>query len=142
MPDVAVYRWDRIPWGPDGEVPADFYEPPDIAVEIVSPEQSRTELVRKCEWYVANGVPIALLIDPDPRTVRLFHPGEPSALLRGADVIEFAPVLPGPAARRAGPLRLAAAWPPVASLTAARARLARDRSAPAVSPNAAIVLRL
>jgi Uma2 family endonuclease len=95
VPDVAVYLWDRIPWNTNGEVPDDYYEPPDIAVEIVSPEQSRAELVRKCEWYVAHGVPIALLVDPDPRTVRLFRPGQPTATLRGADVLDFGPVLPG-----------------------------------------------
>jgi Uma2 family endonuclease len=95
VPDVAVYLWDRIPWTPDGEVPDDFFEPPDIAVEIVSPEQSHAELIRKCEWYVAHGVPLALLVDPDPHTVRLFRPGEPPATLRRADVIDFAPVLPG-----------------------------------------------
>jgi Uma2 family endonuclease len=94
VPDVAVYLWDRIPWDATGEVPDDYYEPPDIAVEIVSPEQSRAGLVRKCEWYMANGVSIALLVDLDRRTVRLFRPGEPSVLLPGADVIDFAPVLP------------------------------------------------
>jgi Uma2 family endonuclease len=95
VPDVAVYRRDRVPWGPGGEVPDDFYEPPDIAVEIISPEQSKVKLTEKCEWYVAHGVPIALLVDPDDLSVTLFRPGEPPAVLRGADTIDFAPILPG-----------------------------------------------
>ena len=95
VPDVAVYRRDRIPWGPGGEVPDDFYEPPDIAVEIISPEQSKPKLVEKCEWYVAHGVPLALLVDPDDLAVTVFRPGEAPAVLRGADAIDFAPVLPG-----------------------------------------------
>jgi Uma2 family endonuclease len=46
VPDVAVYRWDRFS-GPFGEiVPDEFFEPPDIAVEIVSPEQRVRSLVR------------------------------------------------------------------------------------------------
>ncbi|HEY7067211.1 MAG TPA: Uma2 family endonuclease [Chloroflexota bacterium] len=95
VPDVAVYLWDRIPWTPDGEVPDDFTAAPDVAIEIVSPDQSRPELTRKCEWYVTNGVAIALLVDPDHRSVDEFRPGQPPAAWRGADAIDFAPVLPG-----------------------------------------------
>ncbi len=95
VPDVAVYRWDRIPWGPGGEVPDDFYEPPDIAIEILSPEQSRAQIADKCAWYVAHGVPLARLVDPDDLSVTAFRPGEPPAVLRGADAIDFAPALPG-----------------------------------------------
>ena len=95
VPDVAVYRWEHVPWSPDGEVPNYFYAPPDIAVEIVSPAQSKTGLRRKCARYVANGVTIALLVDPDTHTVWLYRHGEPPVTLRGAAVIDFAPVLPG-----------------------------------------------
>jgi Uma2 family endonuclease len=48
VPDVAVYRWDRIPRDASGRVANDFSEPPDIAVEIASPEQSANALVRRC----------------------------------------------------------------------------------------------
>src|SRR3954452_7597057 len=34
VPDVAVYRWDRIPLDANGEVVDDFLEPPDAAIEI------------------------------------------------------------------------------------------------------------
>jgi Uma2 family endonuclease len=61
VPDVAVYRWERIPRTPSGELAEDALEPPDVAVEIVSPDQSVTALVRKCLWYVEHGVPIVLL---------------------------------------------------------------------------------
>jgi len=68
VPDVGVFRWANIPRRPDGKLLNDFETPWDIAVEIVSPEQSRQEIERKCRWYIANGVEIALMIDPDPRT--------------------------------------------------------------------------
>jgi Uma2 family endonuclease len=42
VPDVAVYRWERIPPTAEGEVPDDFTEPPDIAVEIISPGETGT----------------------------------------------------------------------------------------------------
>src|SRR5437764_10999383 len=37
VPDVTVYRWDRIPTDAAGEVANVFRVPPDIAIEIISP---------------------------------------------------------------------------------------------------------
>jgi len=95
VPDVAVYRWERISPTAEGEVPDDFTEPPDIAVEIISPEQTVTTLVRKCIWYVEHGVILALLVDPVDRSVLLFRANALPRALRSADPIDLAEVLPG-----------------------------------------------
>ena len=95
MPDVALYRWDRIPRDPEGRVADDFFESPDIAVEIVSPRQSVTTLVRKCLWYVAHGAHIAVLVDPADESVLLFRRDRPTEPLRGAEAIDLGDVLPG-----------------------------------------------
>lgn len=95
VPDVAVYRWERIPRTPDGKVANDFVEPPDSAVEIVSPGQSTNALVRRCLWYVANGVRVALLVDPDDESVVLFRPGASPSALCGADELDLGDLLPG-----------------------------------------------
>ena len=63
VPDVTVYRWARIPVDADDNLLDDCTEPPDIAIEILSPGQSAAELARQCRWYVDHGVQIALLID-------------------------------------------------------------------------------
>jgi Uma2 family endonuclease len=94
VPDVAVYRWERIPWDANGKIPKVFLLPPDAAIEIRSPEQSRSSQVRRCEWYVAHGVEIALLVEPEHETVRVFRPGATPALLQAADQIDFGPILP------------------------------------------------
>ena len=96
VPDVAVYRWDRIPVDTMGRVGNDFLEPPDVAVEIASPGQSVNALVRRCLWYVDNGVSIALLVDPVDESVLVFRPDNsmPKAL-RGRDQIDVSDVLPG-----------------------------------------------
>ena len=70
-------------------------EPPDLVVEIVSPEQSTNALVRRCLWYVANGVGIALLVDPSDRSVILFRPGSTPIGLSGEDRIDLGDLLPG-----------------------------------------------
>src|SRR4051794_4618948 len=95
VPDVAVYRWARIPIDADGEVVDEFVLPPDLAVEIVSPRQSRPKLRRQCRWYVDNDVPLALLVDPRHHTVEMFEPGAPERLLRGAEVIDCTAIVPG-----------------------------------------------
>ena len=99
VPDFVVYRWDRVSCTAEGDVVDQFTDPPDVAVELASPEQSLTTLADKCAWYVANGVPIALLVEPDARAVRVYRPGAPVAVLRDGDAIDFDAVFPGAALR-------------------------------------------
>ncbi len=94
VPDVAVYRWDRIPVDARGRVVNDFREAPDIAVEIVSPEQSTNALVRRCLWYVGNGVRIALLVDPADESVLVFRPDQTPQARRGPDQLDLRDVVP------------------------------------------------
>ena len=95
VPDLAVYRWDRIPRDSSGEVDNRFPGPADVAIEIVSPEQGRALLRRKCASYVANGTELALIADPERRAVEQFRPGQPAVTLRGTDVLDFGRLLPG-----------------------------------------------
>jgi Uma2 family endonuclease len=95
VPDVAVYLWGRIPLQASGRIADRFTEPPDIAVEIVSPDQDATDLFDKCIWYVKNGVKIALIADPDRDLVLRFRPDALPDVLRGDDRIDLDEVLPG-----------------------------------------------
>jgi Uma2 family endonuclease len=95
VPDVSVYRWERIPRAPDGEVADDFFVEPDVAVEVVSPKQSVNALVRRCLRYTSLGVRVALLVDPADRSVVVFRPGADAVALRGVDRIDLDDVLPG-----------------------------------------------
>lgn len=94
VPDIAVYRWDRIPVDASGQVANEFIEPPDIVIEIVSPEQSVNALVRRCLWYVANGVRVALLVDPTDESVLFFRPDRPAGAWHGSDRVDVSDVLP------------------------------------------------
>jgi Uma2 family endonuclease len=94
VPDVSFYLREHIPLGEKGRIANDFRQPPDIAVEIVSPGQSSTTLVRRCMWYVHNGVTIALLVDPDDDSVLAFRADEPLRALRGDDRLDLHEVLP------------------------------------------------
>lgn len=95
VPDVSVFKWERLPRTPAGEWIDDVYQPPDLVVEIVSPGQRVSRLVRRCLWYVANGVRAALLVDPDDRSVLLFRPGAVPVPISGEEQIDLGDLLPG-----------------------------------------------
>jgi Uma2 family endonuclease len=95
VPDVVVFRAERIPRTPEGQIADDVFEPPDITIEIISPRQSVTPLVRRCLWYVANGVAAALLVDPRDLSIIAFRPGGRTAALRGAEVVDLTDIVPG-----------------------------------------------
>lgn len=95
VPDSAIYRWQRIPKTSEGTICDDFLVPPDVAVEIASPDQSVNALVRRCLWYVANGVGAALLVDQTDRSVLIFRAEHLPRILLGADRIDLSDVLPG-----------------------------------------------
>jgi Uma2 family endonuclease len=94
VPDVSYYRRGRV-HRRGKRPPSDFHEPPDIAVEIVSPGQSVTELIKKCLRFTALGSQVALLVDPDEETVLAFRLGQPLQLLQGDDPIRLEDILPG-----------------------------------------------
>ena len=96
VPDLSVYRWERVPRGAAGGLADEAREPPDLAIEIRSPSQSLAALTRRCEWYVANGVRVALLLNDRDESIRAFRPDAPMTVHRGNDPIsprEIAPRL-------------------------------------------------
>ena len=95
VPDLVVYRRERVPRDANGQVLEDFITPPDVTVEIISPDQSRPKLLDRCRWYVENGVQLAIFADPRRRVIRLFRPGSDSGDLRGSALLDLGDVLPG-----------------------------------------------
>jgi Uma2 family endonuclease len=95
VPDVGIYRWSRLPRRPDGKLLPDFRIPWDLAVEIVSPDQSRHDIETKCRWYIANGVEISLMIDPEREDVIRFGADGSRLELRNEDRIDLDTILPG-----------------------------------------------
>jgi Uma2 family endonuclease len=76
VPDVAYYRRDRIPRQDDGELANDALTPPDLAVEICSPEQSIRSQLQRCWDYVRDGVQVALAVHPETRRVWIVQAGQ------------------------------------------------------------------
>lgn len=64
IPDLAVFTWERIPRDDDGKVANVFAIPPDWTIEILSPDQSQTKVVRNILHCLSHGTQVGWLIDP------------------------------------------------------------------------------
>lgn len=95
VPDLVVFRLDRLARDPSGEVADDVFDPPDLAVEIVSPEQSVVHLVEKLAFCIENGVQLGWLIDPGKKKVMVFRPEQLPEELAPDGVLQDPEVLPG-----------------------------------------------
>jgi Uma2 family endonuclease len=85
-------RWDVLP----KEDRARFAPIcPDFVVELRSPSDTMPELRKKMEEYLAQGVRLGWLIDPQARTVEIFRAGQPVEILRKPLALSGEEVLPG-----------------------------------------------
>jgi Uma2 family endonuclease len=92
-PDVAFVRAERIP--PSG-IPDGFWPgPADLAVEIRSPGDRRSEISAKVNEYLARGVRLVWIVDPKARTVTVHQQDEPQVILEGDAMLDGRTVLPG-----------------------------------------------
>jgi Uma2 family endonuclease len=69
VPDVSVFIWERIPRDEDGKVSNTFAIAPDWTIEILSPDQRQTEVVRNILHCLAHGTHMVWLIDPEEEMV-------------------------------------------------------------------------
>ena len=93
-PDVAFVRRERIP--ASGR-PAAFWEgAPDLAVEVVSPGDTRPEVAAKVASWLAAGTRVVWVVDPGRRSVAVHEPGAtPWHFAADADIVDGAPLFPG-----------------------------------------------
>ena len=92
-PDVSFLRKENIP--PDG-IPKGFFPgPPDLAVEVISPSDSYSEVVEKVIQFLEAGTLSVALINPHARTVDLHHRSGKGIILTEADTLTLDDVLPG-----------------------------------------------
>ena len=92
-PDVSFVRKERIP--ADGLPKGFFPGAPDLAVEVISPSDSYTEVVEKVAQLLEAGTQLVVLIDPRTRTVELHHRSGEISRFAEADTLTLGDVLPG-----------------------------------------------
>lgn len=92
-PDVAFVRRERL-----AEVKkAEGYWPgaPDLAVEVISPGDTYTEVEEKAIEWLEAGALMVLALDPRKRTVTSFRSLTNIAILNEASILDFDDIVPG-----------------------------------------------
>ncbi|SRR6266542_1288185 len=70
-------------------------DPADLAVEILSPDDRLSDVRAKVEQYLARGVALVVVIDPDAETAATFRRSAPPATLHGVELLDLDDVVPG-----------------------------------------------
>lgn len=72
-----------------------FQGAPDLVVEVISPNNTFEELHQKIVEYFDNGCRLLWVINPDEKTVLVYHKPEPDKLLKVTDNLDGEDILPG-----------------------------------------------
>jgi Uma2 family endonuclease len=91
--DVAYVARERLPAtdARDG-----YYRgAPDLAVEVVSPHDTATEVLEKVQEYLTAGSRLVWVVDARTRTVTVYRPDGSAQVLRETDTLSGEAVLPG-----------------------------------------------
>ncbi len=92
-PDVSFIQLDRLA---AGEQPTGHCRiAPDLAVEVVSPNDLYHEVETKVDEYHAAGTALVWVVNPVQRTVRVDRADGTTTLLRESDTLTGENVLPG-----------------------------------------------
>lgn len=90
-PDISFVRQDRLP---DGRVPVGICRfRPDLAVEVVSPNDTYEEVEEKLADYFDAGVPLIWVVTPKTRTVLVYQADGTARRLRDTDELTADPVI-------------------------------------------------
>jgi Uma2 family endonuclease len=90
-PDIAFVREDRLGFDPKRFAPL----APDLAIEILSPSNTMSEIHDKVQDYLDAGSRLVWVVDPASRTVTVYRSRQEIRLLTEDEEIDGADVLPG-----------------------------------------------
>jgi Uma2 family endonuclease len=74
VPDVTVFKWERIPLNEKGRVANIFPIYPDWTIEILSPDQSITKINKNIVHCLKHGSSLVWLINAEEESVLVYPP--------------------------------------------------------------------
>ncbi len=92
-PDIAFVAQNRLPKGTAVEKFVEFA--PDLAVEVLSPEDTVSGVQKKVEEYLAAGVPLVWLVGPANRKVTVYRSLQDIKILSVEQQLDGGDILPG-----------------------------------------------
>ena len=93
VPDIAVFEWQKIPVDENGQIANRFGIAPDWIIEILSPEQSANQVIRKIIFSLKNGSKLGYLIDSDDESITVFQPNQLPEVKEKQDILPVLDVL-------------------------------------------------
>jgi Uma2 family endonuclease len=91
-PDVGFVRADRVPPGALGGF---FPGAPDLAVEVLSPNDRAGEVLDKVQDWLDAGCQAVWVVNPAKKTVSVYRPGAAVERLIATDTLADENLLPG-----------------------------------------------
>ena len=96
-PDVSFVAADRLRGL--NRLPRGYFDgAPDLAAEILSPNDPPGEVEQKTKEYFDNGLRLLWMVDPERRTIAIHHPPtsspQPTRTLRSDDTLDGEGVVP------------------------------------------------
>jgi Uma2 family endonuclease len=93
-PDVAFVSWETRP---ERVIPQEQISTkvPDLAVEVLSPSNTRKEMQIKLKEYFLGGVKLVWIIDPEKRTAEAYTAPDAKTAIPADGVLDGGSVLPG-----------------------------------------------
>jgi Uma2 family endonuclease len=91
-PDVVLYdqarRYDDLSAG--------YCEkPPILAVEVLSPSDKWTKVMRRIAQFLRQGIAVVWVVDPEGRSVTVYRPNQLPQVIEGEDELTGDPEMPG-----------------------------------------------
>lgn len=93
MPDVSFVSAARMP--PEGEPDGPWPIPPDLAVEVISPNDAYEKVLTKLKEYFAAGVRQVWLVSVEQRIVSVYRSLTDVVILEEHDELDGGDVVPG-----------------------------------------------
>ena len=87
VPDVAVFTWGRIPRKENGGVANLFQAAPDWTIEILSPDQSQTKVIKNILHCLEYETQMGWLIDPEEQSVFVYLRNQQPVVLDEAEAL-------------------------------------------------------
>jgi len=92
-PDAAFVRAERVP--PSGLPETYWPGPPDLAVEVLSPNDRDAEVAAKTREWLAAGTLAVVILDPRRTIAALHRPGGRALILAADETLDLDLELPG-----------------------------------------------
>lgn len=90
---VWFISYQKVPAGP---LPSKYLAvPPDLVFEVLSPRNTRAEMLHKVSEYLAAGIPVVCVLDPEDETAHVYYSIKADVILKSDELLTFPETLPG-----------------------------------------------